>query len=348
MSRDPDNGYGRRLLLGAGAGLIGWGMMPTEAAEPRPTAATPAGVPDDAVMVTLLGTGSPDLRMDRFGMSTLVQAGGLNLVFDAGRGCALRLNQVGLALGKVDAVFITHFHSDHLNGLPDLWMTGYLPASFGRRAQPLQVYGPKGVDRIAGTMRSTFGDDVRIRIADEHRPEASTEIVTHEFSSDGVMYEHGGVVVTAFAVDHGPLIKPAYGYRIDYKGRSVLLSGDTRFDENLIAHGAGVELMVHEVAVAPGPMLGLPWVQAILDHHTTPEQAGIVFSRTKPKLAVFSHIVEIADGDHPRPGSEGIERRTRTNWDGNLAVGADLDRLVLTANGVSMLSFDQIQGRYPG
>ncbi len=251
MPHEQDRLSRRQALLGAGAAVIGWGLAPATAR--AQASAAPAAAPPDAMLVTLLGTGSPVPRADRYSMSTLIQAGGLNLVFDAGRGCTIRLNQVGVALGKVDAVFITHFHSDHLNGLPDLWMTSYLPPSFGRRTRPLDIYGPPGIGHIAATMRAAFADDVRIRLDDEHVPDLHTQLAAHEFAADGVVFERDGVTVTAFAVEHGPLIKPSYGYHIDYRGRSVLISGDTRFDENLIAHGQGVDLLVHEVASRRSP-----------------------------------------------------------------------------------------------
>jgi ribonuclease Z len=335
----------RRVVLGAGAALTVWGIAPVFAAD------APSALPvvnADTMVVTLLGTGSPDLRTDRYGMSTLVQAGGLNLVFDAGRGCAVRLNQAGVALGKVDAVFITHFHSDHLNGLPDLWMTGYLPTSFGRRAKPLEIHGPQGIRRIITAMRDTFSDDVRIRLADEHPAAAGTELDAHEFSAEGVVYERNGVTVTAFEVSHGALIKPAYGYRVEFAGRSVLLSGDTRFDENLIAHGQGLDVLVHEVAVAPKPILDVAYIQTILNHHTTPEEAGIVFSRTRPRLAVFSHVVTLMDEKNPRPSDKEIEQRTRTEWTGDLIVGTDLTRLLLTPGGIVVQHFDEAHGFQPG
>lgn len=141
-------------------------------------------------------------------------------------------------------------------------------------------------------------------------------------------------------------MKPAYGYRVDFAGRSVLLSGDTRFDENLIAHGADVGLLVHEVATAPKPLLDAPWVKAIINHHTIPEEAGVVFSRTKPRMAAFSHITLIGNSDNPRPRDEDIEAGARTNWSGNLVVGADLMRFVLTADTVSMKRFDHVAGLY--
>ena len=100
--------------------------------------------PND-INVTLLGTGSPRPDFDRFSMSTLVQAGGMNLMFDVGRGSAIRLWQIGVLLGSIDAVFLTHYHSDHTSGLPDLWFTGGIDVQYGRRRQALSVFGPRGV-----------------------------------------------------------------------------------------------------------------------------------------------------------------------------------------------------------
>ncbi len=80
-------------------------------------------------------------------------------MFDAGRGCTIRLSQVGVPLGKVDATFLTHFHSDHVNGLPDLWMTSYIRSPYAARTPPFRLYGPTGTARIARTMYETFKDD---------------------------------------------------------------------------------------------------------------------------------------------------------------------------------------------
>ena len=183
-------------------------------------------------------------------------------------------------------------------------------------------------------------------LADEKVSDAGTQILMHEFSADGVVFERNGVCITAFAVNHGPLIKPAYGYRVDFAGRSVLLSGDTKFDESLIAQGADVDLLIHKVAIAPKPLLDAPWAKAIINHHTTPEEAGVVFSRTKPRMDVFSHITLIGDADNPRPGDKDIEARTRTTWSGNLVVGTDLTRFVLTADAVVTKRIDHATGVY--
>jgi len=330
----------RRSALSAGAAMVGWaaaGAFVSEASAADVVAAEiPANTPADQMVVTLLGTGSPDLVPDRFGTSTLIQAGGMNLLFDAGRGCALRLNQIPLSLSKVDAVFITHFHSDHLNGLPDLWMMSYLPIASGMRRQPLALYGPKGIARIATTMRDTFSDDVRIRMGESLVPASGTEIAAKEFDTDGVMFERNGVQITAFAVDHGPFGKPAYGYRINYAGKAVLISGDIRPVENLIAHAQNVTLLIHEVFVAPPPMLDLKHIQAIRALHTTPEEAGAIFARVKPKMAAFTHVVKLGNPDNPAPTDREIEQRTRQNWSGPLVVGTDLTQFLVRNDSVTV------------
>ena len=201
---------------------------------------------DRTLDVTLLGTGDPVPRVDRFGPSILVEAGPYRLLFDAGRGVTQRLGQLDIPLGDIDAVFITHFHSDHLSGLPDLWLTGWLPPPFGRRTQPMRVIGPEGLSGILDGFRQAFDPDIQIRIVDEQLPPQGIEFDVREYSADGVVFDEAGVTVTAFAVDHGQYIKPAYGYRVDYAGRSVVMSGDTRFDENLIEAARGADVVIHE------------------------------------------------------------------------------------------------------
>ena len=176
--------------------------------------------------VTLLGTGDPIPRTDRFGPATLVEAGGLELLFDVGRGATQRLVQMKIALSAVDAVFLTHFHHDPLVGLPDIWMTGWIPPPFGRRSVPFEVWGPTGTASLLKHLEQAFALNTSIRIPDELLPPAGIEMVAHEFDEDGVVYEKDGVKVTAFAVNHGDLIKRAYGYRVDYDGRAVVISGE--------------------------------------------------------------------------------------------------------------------------
>jgi len=199
--------------------------------------------------VTLLGTGVPFPATDRFGAATLVEAGKERLLFDVGRGATIRLNQIGVPMGTLNAVFLTHFHSDHTSGIPDLWLTGWIGRYYGNRQSPFRVIGPKGTVSLMQNLERAYADDIRIRYEDEKNPMEGVAIAASEYTSDGVVYDKNGVTVTAFEVDHGALIKPAYGYRIDYEGRSVILSGDTRYSENLEKHAQGATLVVHEVAI---------------------------------------------------------------------------------------------------
>jgi ribonuclease Z len=285
----------------------------------------------DEIIVTLLGTGAPLPSAARFGPATLLQAGGLNLLFDAGRGVTIRLFQLGMSSGNgIDAVFLTHYHSDHVAGLPDLWMTGYMFGPFGSRSKALRLWGPSdgttvpsGVAKIAKGLVEAFSEDVRIRQADEHVTAAATRIEVHDFHGDRVVFDQAGVKVTAFAVDHGDLIKPSVGYRIDYGTRSVTISGDTKFDENLIKHAMGTDLLIHEVFAMSGQLAKLPQLKRIATHHTSPEEAGAVFSRVKPKLAAYSHLVLL--------GTEVPElvSRTQSTYQGPLEVGEDLMRFTV-------------------
>lgn len=142
--------------------------------------------------------------------------------------------------------------------------------------------------------------------------------------TEGVVYEKNGVKVTAFDVDH-ELIKPALGYRIDYGGRSVVISGDTRFSENLIRFATGTDVVVHEVAAAKAELLSKSErVRHVLGFHTMPEEAGTVFARVKPKLAVYTHLGLLGMDSISAPTSEELIALTRKTYAGPLEVGEDL------------------------
>ena len=275
--------------------------------------------------VTLLGTGSPSPRPDRYGAATLVEAGSKKLLFDAGRGASLRIWQLGIPLRELDAVFVTHFHHDHISGLADLWLTGWLPPPFGQRQQALKVLGPTGIRDITQGLQDAYARDIDIRVVDEGLPRAGATFDVTEFSGPGSIYDQDGVRVTAFPVNHGELIKPAFGYRVDFAGRSVLISGDTKFDENLIEAGRGVDVVIHEVVAASDELFErYPAFLAIKDHHTTPEEAGRVFDEIQPKLAVYTHLVRLSAGDMPELDLRDLVEMTRRTYNGPLVVGHDL------------------------
>jgi ribonuclease Z len=274
--------------------------------------------------VTLLGTGTPIPNPDRFGPCTLVEAGNAKFLIDAGRGAVIRLAQLKVPLGRIDVQFLTHYHSDHTSGVPDVWLTGWLASDFGGRTTPYRVIGPEGAKRLMENLERAYADDIRIRHADEKFPLSGIATDVTEFLSDGVVYEKDGVKVIAFEVDHGDVIKPCYGYRFEYRGRVAVLSSDTRYNANVIKYGAGADLLVHEVASAAPALMQEATVQRIIGHHTTPREAGRVFGLTRPKLAVYTHLVLIGSRHAPAPTIDEVVTETRETYGGPLVVGEDL------------------------
>jgi ribonuclease Z len=173
-------------------------------------------------------------------------------------------------------------------------------------------------------LENAYALDVKIRIEDEKLPPEGIAVKVEQFDSEGVVYETSGMKVTAFEVNHGDGIKPAFGYRIDYKGHSAVISGDTRYNENVIKYGTGADLLIHEVAMAAPELMQIPTMQRIIAHHTTPKEAGMIFAKAKPKLAVYSHLVLLGNEKIAEPSLEDLIAATRQTYDGPLDVGEDL------------------------
>lgn len=270
----------------------------------------------DFFRVTLLGTGAPPPALNRFGPSTLVEVGDEKLIFDAGRGALQRLNQLRLPFGDITGMFLTHHHSDHLVGFTDLWLTGWIGRPWGKRTVPLKVWGPEGTHQMIEHLPLAFATDIRVR--SHSYPAEGVKLESTEIS-EGVVFDKGGVRISAFKVDHGGEHLDAFGYRIDYGGRSAVLSGDTTFNENLIAHAQDANLLVHEVTYGMGAGVERANLERISRNHTLPEQAGEVFARTRPRLAVYTHILLFGDAT-----AEDLIPATRPKYDGPLVVGEDL------------------------
>jgi len=274
--------------------------------------------------VTLLGTGTPIPVPDRFGPSTLIEAGGQKLLIDAGRGATIRLYQIGVPVGRIDALLLTHYHSDHTVGIPDLWLTGWLQSHFGTRSKPFHVIGPAGAKTLMSHLQRAYALDVKIRIEDEKLSSEGIAVRVEEFDRDGPVYERDGLRVIAFEVDHGAVIKPAFGYRIEYGGRAVVISGDTRSNENVVKYGAGADLLIHEVAIVRPELASEPFIQRIMAHHTTARDAGRIFERAKPKLAAFTHLVFLSSKEVPPATVHDLIAAVRQSYAGPVEVGEDL------------------------
>jgi ribonuclease Z len=291
------------------------------------------------VRVTLLGTGTPILNIDRFGMSTLVEVHGQKLLFDAGRGVAIRLHQRKVALRDVDGIFLTHLHSDHISGLPDLYATAPLPTDDGRRSARLELWGPEGVDQVARGVELMFGPNNRFRSLGGEVNEVAKTISVHQVS-EGTVYDRDGVRVSAFLVDHGHA-KPAFGYRIDYGRRSVVISGDTTYSPNLVAHAKGADILIHRLAAASRKLEAADpaYVARFYASLANPEVFGTVMNQVKPKLAIASHISLYSKGDIGRASEAEIKRRVGRIYRGPFIIGEDLMSFVDDDHGVSAIPY---------
>ena len=266
--------------------------------------------------VTLLGTAGPEYFPDRSGISTLVEANGEKLLFDVGPGTNQRLYQSGVNPKDISKIFLTHLHSDHIGGLPDLWMTPWFLLG---RDHGLTLWGPDGSAQMIDGMRKMYGHDLEARV-NKFNPIENLEIKVH-IISDGVVFDQNGVKVTAFTVEHADG-NPAFGYRIDCSGHSVVLSGDTTLNENVIKYGTGADLIVHNVIAFSDRLSAMPEMKGVLAKLTTPEQAATVFERAKPKYAVYSHIV--TKEMQGKQGEDQIIARTRAaGYGGPLVMGLD-------------------------
>ena len=271
-----------------------------------------------ALQVILLGTGYPRPDANHAAAATAIVAGNEWFVVDAGRGVTMRIAATDLTYDKLSAIFITHFHSDHIAGLPDLFDTSW---QFGRKTRPFELYGPPGIARIAKAMLDFFRDDIHYRrdLLEKH-PAAGATIKTHDVR-EGVVYDDGQVRVTAFLVDHRP-VEPAFGYRFDSGGHSIVVSGDTRPTPNLVKFAKGADILVLE-AYLPEHFLKVdtPEVAARLMHyHTSAEEAGQIAAEAGVKTLVLTHLI-------PAGAAETFRQRAGKAFKGKIVVGDDLIRV---------------------
>lgn len=285
---------------------------------------------DDEIKLTFLGTGAPRPSHDRYGPAILVEAGDYKIMVDAGPGMRERLFQAGgfEMMTTVDHLLITHLHFDHTISAPGLWLTGWL---FGRKV-PMNVYGPVGTAEMMANFQTAYDWDIRYRKAVGVHQEGIELLATDV--GPGVFFNKNGLKITAFNVEHMPmnietgeslgLEGATLGYRIDYGGRSVLFSGDTRStpSSEIIPMGKGVDVLIHETQVpAPGDTPEAKLANVSLSVHSTPAQVAYVFNQTKPRLGVYSHIIP------PEIGAD--ELLPMTDYSGEMLVAEDLMTLTI-------------------
>ncbi len=237
---------------------------------------------EDRIIVTLIGTGAPPVDANRMGPCVLVEVADQKLIFDAGRGISVNIDKHGLQLADITAVFFTHLHGDHVLGFPDVWLSSYHKTN-GHRQEPLKTYGPKGLAEMTNGLELTYKGIIDAWGLAESKP--GFEVT--EFYQEGTIFEDGKLIITAFEVDHSE--EPAYGFRIDYGSKSVVISGDTGYSDNLIKYAMGTDLLVHEI-FHETRIFNKEWLMRLGKTHTLPEVAAKVFDAVKPKVAVAYHL----------------------------------------------------------
>jgi ribonuclease Z len=298
----------------------------------------------DGLHVGLCGAGSPFPDERRSGPCTLVIAGKRQFVFDAGSGASRTIGKMGFNQGQVEGIFLTHFHSDHIDGLGELMLQRWVSTS--NRA-PVPVYGPPGVETVLAGFLQAYQQDQQYRVA--HHGDATVAAsgfggVARPFAlrpdQHTVVFKDDQTEIVAFEVDHSP-IHPAVGYRIRYKDRSVVLSGDTVKSAAVQREAQGVDLLVHEALSVPLVLAlkaaageaGRPNLQKIfndiLNYHTTPEQAAETARDAKVGYLLLNHIVPTLP---PIPGMEAaFLGDAKAIYAGPIRVGMDGDFVSLSA-----------------
>ena len=310
---------------------------------------------DDGLHLTLCGAGGPMPAPNASGPCVLVLAGQRMFVVDAGTDGTRNIGRMGYPLGSIEAVFLTHFHSDHIDGLGEL---GTLRWASGANTSPLTVYGPQGVEDIVAGFNRAYQYDFVYR-HDHHgdavAPKSGAGLIAQSFEkpSEGVLAtliqdEH--LTVEALAVNHLP-VEPTVGYRFTYKDRSLLITGDTIKSANIERFAKGVDLLVHE-ALAPnlvklmnkvanetGNTVMARITHDILDYHASPVDAAETAKAAGVGHLLYYHIVPPL----VIPGQKSLYLNGADKIFGNYTIGEDgvafslptgSDEIIKTSNGL--------------
>ena len=284
---------------------------------------------EDGIHVFICGAGAPMPALEA-GPCTAVIAGERAFIFDAGSGSPRKLGLTSFPMERVNGIFFTHLHSDHFDSLGEMLLLAWI---VGSRDTPLPVYGPAGTADVVNAFNAAYFIDRGFRVAhhgeDVANPAGHGGVPTE--LAPGVVYNDGGVKITAMAVHHEP-VEPAFGYRIDYKDRSVTISGDTVFSEGFANFSKGTDLMVHE-GLQPKMIMAMRDVmkengmtsqatimEDILDYHTSPEDAARVAQIAGADELIINHIVPPLPVKLLRPLFLGDARK---NFDGKVHLAED-------------------------
>jgi ribonuclease BN (tRNA processing enzyme) len=281
------------------------------------TAPSPAvhGPSESSTLVVMLGTGTPNPDPERSGPAVAVIAGGQPYLVDCGPGVVRRAAAAHLEMPALTRLFITHLHSDHTAGYPDVILTPWVL----EREEPLEVYGPPGTRAMTDHLLAAYDEDIQIRLHGS-QPQNATgiEVEVHEIGP-GLVYRDDNVTVTAFAVRHGAW-DHAFGYRFETADRSIVISGDTAPTDAVVEACDGCDVLVHEVYAKAGWDRRSPeWQAYHAAAHTSGIELGELAARARPKLLVLSHQLMWGATE------EELLAEIRQSFDGAVVFADDLD-----------------------
>ncbi len=264
--------------------------------------------------VILLGTGNPNPDPERFGPSVAMLVNDSLYLIDCGAGVVRRVVAAGIAVSKITRLFLTHLHSDHTIGYPDVILT---PGVI-ERCEPLEVYGPKGIVDMTNSILSAYKLDIRERV-DGLEPANPNGYIVHPYEIDeGQIYSDDNVRVEAFRVSHGSL--ESFGYKFTLPDRVVVVSGDTSFSRNLIHYAKDCDLLIHEVYSAEGlKERTKEWREYHSTVHTSTIELAEIAKEVRPKLLILYHQLFMGQSD------DDLVKEITRHYHGRVISGIDLD-----------------------
>ncbi len=280
--------------------------------------------------IVLLGTGNPQADPDRSGPATAIVVNGTPYLVDFGAGVVRRAKAAVVDRGikaleptNLRVVFVTHLHSDHTVGYPDLI---FMPWVLGRRV-PLEVYGPKGVKAMTAHIMEAYSADIEARTKDPYATQRDFpegyKVNTHEINA-GVVYKDANVTVTAFPTKHA---LESYGYRFDTPDRSIVISGDTNPTQATIDACHGCDVLIHEVQTLESLAKRPDFQDFAAHYHTTTQQLAELATKAKPRLLIIYHAsIALRPVVNPQASSpEELLSEVTAHFSGHVVVGRDLD-----------------------
>ena len=237
----------------------------------------------DVFNMTFLGTGTPRPNIEKLGPSLLIKNQDQQILIDIGRGTSLRLSQIGNDYSNINEIYISHFHFDHVIGLADFWLTSNL----WQKKSDTFVYGPIGVNAFCKNIMDTYKMDLKYRYKDRKY----SKLNCLSFKNKKPVLNEEKISIQSFANNHGH-IDNSYGFKIKYKGKNIVYSGDTTLSENVIKNAKGADILIHEIFASSKKIFkSNKKLREVASTHTTLDQMISVLKQTNPKLTILTHAL---------------------------------------------------------